>query len=118
MFLIMATKHIAIPVYAWSKKYDNALNNVANIPKNKSRKPVTKLPVFFTDTLKQQFGDRIGEEGISIMTSEVGLDGNGGLSNGRIANWWNSLDDATKAEVSQFEKASESFFSSQMSRQV
>ena len=93
---------------------DGTLDDINSILRERGENPDAAAPDSaeqqsenLTDTLKQQFGDRIGEEGISIMTSEVGLDGNGGLSNGRIANWWNSLDDATKAEVSQFEKASD-----------
>jgi len=93
---------------------DGTLDDINSIFRERGENPDAAAPDSaeqqsenLTDTLKQQFGDRIGEEGISIMTSEVGLDGDGGLSNERIANWWNSLDDATKAEVSQFEKASD-----------
>ena len=56
-----------------------------------------------TETLRQTFGDRLGEEGISIMTSEAGLDEN--ISR-RIGLWWNTLDEDTKREISQFEASS------------
>lgn len=52
------------------------------------------------DDIIEEFSDKVGEEGIRIMTDESGLSDNNDLL---INDWWNNLDDNTKNEVLQYE---------------
>ncbi len=63
-----------------------------------------ETPDSIIESIDADLRDRIGEEGIQIMVSqeESGVD-----SSSRIANWWNSLDDATKRDVVQFEASAD-----------
>ena len=50
--------------------------------------------------ITEEFGDRVGEEGIRIMTDETGINEENDL---RINDWWDSLDEDTKRDVLQYE---------------
>ncbi len=50
--------------------------------------------------ITEEFGDRVGEEGIRIMTDETGINEENDL---RINDWWDSLDEGTKRDVLQYE---------------
>ena len=52
------------------------------------------------DFIAEGFGDRVGETGVEIMTSEEGLNE---INSARIAEWWNTLDEDTKREVVDYE---------------
>ncbi|MBP5647813.1 hypothetical protein J6X04_00790 [Candidatus Saccharibacteria bacterium] len=54
------------------------------------------------DSIAEDFRDRAGEEGVAIMTSEEYINEE---NSARIARWWNTLDEDTKREISQFEMA-------------
>ena len=50
--------------------------------------------------IAEEFGDRVGEEGVRIMTDETGINEENDL---RINDWWDSLDEDTKRDVLQYE---------------
>ena len=52
------------------------------------------------DFITEEFGDKVGETGIEIMTSQDGLNE---VNSARIAEWWDTLDEDTKNEITQYE---------------
>ena len=53
-----------------------------------------------TTEIIREFGDRISKTGIEIMTSQDGLNE---VNSARIAEWWDTLDEDTKNEITQYE---------------